>query len=107
MFVNVRMDETPAEMTLEEPADCTRFHVAVDGGARDAAHLDEVLRAAGAGRGDGDDARIAVDAVRRMAVGRVGRDWARDFDGMLAYARGKGWLDDTDGTIAAHVEWSS
>ena len=105
MFVNVRLDASPVEVNLEETGDCTRFHVAVSGGgAPQPARLDAALRDASVGRADGEDARIAVDAVRRMAAGRVGPGWERDLDAMLTYARDKGWLGD-DGTIAAHVEW--
>ena len=38
---------------------------------------------AAAGRLEGDDAYITVDAVRRMAAGRVGPTWDDDFDAML------------------------
>ena len=108
MFVKVLVDASPPQVTLEEPADCTRFHVAAVAGADDTARLDRALRDASVGRVDGgDDARVDVDAVRRMADGRVGPGWDGDFDRMRAYARDKGWLDDAGATIAAHVEWVS
>ncbi|WP_130291492.1 hypothetical protein [Pseudonocardia sediminis] len=46
-----------------------------------------------------------VEAVRRMAKGRVGEDWPADFDAMLAYAGSKGWLTDDRVGIQAHCEW--
>ncbi|MDT7704750.1 MAG: hypothetical protein QOG20_357 [Pseudonocardiales bacterium] len=48
---------------------------------------------------------MAVDAVRRMAQGRVGDDWAGKFSAMLAFAGTKGWLTDDGGGIQAHCEW--
>jgi hypothetical protein len=84
---------------LDEPEDCTRFHVAVVGDA------DGALAAAGAGRfEDRDTAFVSVDAVRGMAAGRVGAGWAGDFAAMLRFAESKGWLADDGTTIQAHVE---
>ncbi len=40
-----------------------------------------------------------------MAAGRVGDDWADRFAGMLTYARGQGWIDDTGNAIQAHIEY--
>ena len=62
---------------------------------------------AAAGRLEGDDAWITIDSVRRMAKGRVGDGWDADFDGMLAFARSKGWVDEGGNTIQAHVEWET
>jgi hypothetical protein len=49
---------------------------------------------------------VQVDAVRRMASGRVGATWESDFTAMVAFAREKGWLDPSGTAIRAHVEWS-
>ena len=54
----------------------------------------------------GDDAFIERVAVERLAAGAgVGDDWNDRYEGMLAYAAKKGWLDD-DGAVQAHIEWS-
>jgi hypothetical protein len=45
-----------------------------------------------------------VDAVRRLAAGRVGPTWDRDFERMLTYAAGKGWLSNDGTSIRAHLE---
>jgi hypothetical protein len=42
-----------------------------------------------------------------MARGRVGDDWTARFDAMLDYARTKGWIDDTNNAIQAHVEYDT
>lgn len=99
MFVRLAESGGP---TLEEAADCTRFHVeAPDGDARAAGP-----RLGAAGRAEGaPDGHVWVDVawVRAQAEGRVPEGWAADFDGMLAYASKKGWLDPDGTAIQAHV----
>ena len=104
MYVRVDVGPERPVVTLEEPDDCTRFHLTVAGGP-DLARVFGALVDAAAGRLAGDHALITIDAVRRMAAGRVGDDWDTRFDGMLAYARSKGWIDDTGHAIQAHVEY--
>jgi hypothetical protein len=95
-----------ATARLDDPDDCGRFSVAADAGVDAGAAL------AGQGLGgpvEGDPGHVwvAVDGVRRLAAGRVGDGWDERFDGMLAYARTKGWLDDTGSAIKGHVEPSA
>jgi hypothetical protein len=104
VFVRVDVRPHPPVVSLEEPDDCARFHLAVVGG-RDVGLVFGALVDAAAGRLDGDHALITIDSVRRMAAGRVGGDWDERFEGMLAYARTKGWIDDTNNAIQAHVEY--
>jgi hypothetical protein len=104
MEVVVDVGVEPATVTLEEPADCKRFHVTVRGGAG-AGPLDEALRAGAVGSLNGDgEALVFVDAVRRLAVGQVDESWESDFAAMLGYADSKGWLSDDGASIRAHVE---
>jgi len=104
--VYVQIDITPARpvVSLEEPDDCTRFHLAVVGG-RDIGRVFGALVDAAAGRLEDDHAMITIDAVRRMAAGRVADDWDVRLDAMLDYARTKGWIDETNNAIQAHVEY--
>ena len=104
MFVQVDLRSAPPVVSLEEPADTKRFHLVVVGGS-DLGLVYGALVDAAAGRLEGDDAWISVDAVRRMASGRVGPEWDGDFSAMLDYAATKGWLDEAGHTIKAHVEW--
>ena len=106
MYVQIDIVPERPVVTLEEPDDCTRFHLAVVGG-RDIGRVFGALVDAAAGRLDGDHALITIDAVRRMAGGRVGDDWDERFDAMLAFARTKGWIDDTNNAIQAHVEYDT
>ena len=105
MYVKVDLAPTPPVVTLEEPDDTKRFQVTVVGGDSVGLLFGALVDAA-AGRLEGDEAWIAVDAVRRMAQGRVGPEWDAELDAMLAYARTKDWLDPTGNAIRAHVEWT-
>ena len=104
MIITVDLSRAPGDVGLQEPGDCTRFHVAARGG-RDERRLADALSASGVGRVEGSDALVDVGAVRRMAEGRVSPDWGQDFDRMLDYARTKGWLQGD--AIQAHVEWDT
>jgi len=106
VYVQVDLGQYPPVVSLEEPDDCERFHVSVLGG-NDRGMVFGALVDAAAGRLEGDDAYITVDAVRRMAAGRVGPEWERDLAGMLDYARAKGWLDEQGVAIRAHLEWAA
>jgi hypothetical protein len=102
MFVLV----TTAGVTLEEPDDLGRFHVALDPGVAD---LDAALRVAGWGQAQGDgDASISVEALRTAAAAApVEPGWDARFDAMVDYARSKGWLSADGRAIQAHVEPAS
>ena len=104
MFVRVDLRPERPVVTLEEPDDCTRFHLGVVGDP-DLGRVFGALVDAAAGRLEGDHALVTIDAVRRLAAGRVGDDWDDRFEGMLAYARGKGWVDETVNAIQAHIEY--
>ena len=104
MIVQVDLHSHPPVVSLEEPTDTSRFHVAVTGGD-DRALVFGALVDAAAGRLDGGDAWITLDAVKRWAAGRVGPGWDDDLARMVDYARSKGWVDDTAHAIRAHVEW--
>lgn len=104
MYVQVHLAATPPSVTLEEPNDTTRFHVSV-AGAQDPARLAEVLAGGDVGWLAGEDAFVRIDTLRSLAAGRVDETWPSEFEKMVEYARGKGWLDDAGDAIQAHVEW--
>jgi hypothetical protein len=108
VFVLVDLTSQPPAVTLEEPDDTTRFHVTVRGGqpGADLALVFGALVDAAAGRLEGGDAWITVDAIRRLGAGRVGPAWDDDVTAMLDYADAKGWFDPATHAIRAHVEWS-
>jgi len=99
MFVRLAASGGPS---LEEPADCTRFHV--EAPTLDTAEVGARLGEAGTAEG-APEGHVWVDVawVRAQAEGRVPEGWAEEFDGMLAYATKKGWLDAESRAIQAHV----
>jgi hypothetical protein len=105
VIVSVDLTTTRLDVRLDEPDDCRRFHVAAHGDA-DPDRLGRVLADHGSGRLDGDDVWVQVEAVRRLAAGRVGAGWESDFAAMLEFARSKGWIDASGTAIRAHVEWT-
>jgi len=102
MFVRVDFDAAGA-VSLEEPENFTAFHVEVVGSC-DEPGLDRALASSNVGRLDGDRALIGVDALRRLAEGRVSDDWSQTLDGMVSYAASKGWWHEESSSIVAHVE---
>jgi hypothetical protein len=99
VVIDVDLAAQPPAVTLTDPADCERFSVRRTGPGA----LAEALEGAGVGRMDGDDALVEVDAVRRLAAGRVDEAWEGRFAAMLDYAATKGWLTDDGRAIRAHV----
>lgn len=98
----VRVDETGA-VTLESPADFTRFHVEVHGISVQDAGV--ALQRAGAGRLGGDNrAFIARKGLVDLAGAAADEAWLGGLEKMIAYAKRKGWWDEATGAIAAHVE---
>ena len=53
---------------------------------------------------DGAHILIPVATLRRLAAGRVPEGWDADFDGMLARARERGWLNEDGDAVKAHLE---
>jgi hypothetical protein len=101
VVIDVDVQAEPPAVALEDPEDCKAFSVRLRG---DRGGLTGALESTGVGRMDGDEALIEVDAVRRMAAGRVGDGWEGDFAAMLDYAQGKGWIADQGRSIRAHIE---
>ena len=99
MLIVVDLEES--RVLLQEPADFTRFSVAVEGDG----DLAEVVRQSGLGRMKDDGEHVVVDpvALRALAGPAADEGWEDGFSGMCAYAAGKGWVED-DGGIVAHVE---
>lgn len=100
MIIHADLDS--ATVTLVDPGDFRGFHVAVAGGGTDDERLVAVL--APHGRLDGEHAWISTDAVRALAGPGADDEWQAGFDGMVAYARDKGFLDESGTAIRAHLE---
>jgi hypothetical protein len=96
-------DEVP-EVRVADVDDLTRLHLAV--GAVTDVEVDSALRNAGMGRlVDGETGVLDVAALRAAAQPRAtSANWAEQFDGMVAYAAGKGWTADDGAGLQVHVE---
>ncbi len=100
----VRLDYARGQVTLEEPTDFKQFHLVVRGDASVARLSDELQKLRVGTVGADGHARLWVDALLRMAQHHAGSsDWQRSFDGMLSYAKGKGWVEDLGRSVRAHV----
>ena len=47
---------------------------------------------------------IPIAKLRELAGSAATREWETSLEGMLGYARSKGWVDDELAAIRAHVE---
>jgi hypothetical protein len=94
MFVRVTETE-PAH--LVEPEVLTSLSVVLVGDApRDLGKF---------GSFDGDHAWLGVNAIRTAAhQAGLSETWDEQFEGMLAYAKDKGWLSSSGTALRAHVE---
>lgn len=105
MIIDIDLSGEHAAAQLLEPEDCKRFHITARRGGVEA--LGAVLPAHDLGQLlPSGDALIRLDAVRRLASGRVPDGWEEDFAAMVGYARSKGWFDEEHQAIQAHVEWT-
>jgi hypothetical protein len=86
MHIEVDLSAVPPALNLRESEDFGMFKLVV----RDADHV-----------------WVDVDQIKALA-GEQGRDpaWLQQFDGMVAYARDHGYLDD-EGRMRGHVERST
>ncbi len=95
MIVEVR-----AGVRLREPENFRRFHVEAksEGAAVDGLGPD--------GRASARPGHVFVriGALEALAQGSVGPDWGEGFKKMIEFARGRGWLDEGETHILAHIE---
>lgn len=94
------VDLSEGRVYLTEPSAFTRFSVAVEGQG----DLADVVRRSGLGRLREDGEHVVVDLVALRALAGPAADaaWEEGLSGMVAYAAGKGWVED-DGVVA-HIE---
>jgi hypothetical protein len=101
LYFHITQDSTE----LVDPQTLTSFHATCSAGLS-AEDLAAVVRRTGLGDvlPDGEHLMVRIDAVRRMAADHVDPGWSADFDRMIAYAGGKGWLSEDGTHVRAHVE---
>jgi hypothetical protein len=47
---------------------------------------------------------VRIDALRALAPAGLPPDWGERFDAMIAFARERGWVDESAGAVRGHVE---
>ena len=104
MYIVVSPSEGKPAVSLEEPDDCSRFHVTIHDLSEDTAR--QALEAEDIGHlTDAGMAWIKISAIRKLATGHVQPDWPERFSAMLDYAGRKGWLSDDRAYVRGHCEW--
>jgi hypothetical protein len=95
----VRLADPTAAPVLVDPASFTGFHVEAPGAT------ESEVAAALTGLGEVVDghAFLTPDAIRTLAGTAADEEWEQGFAAMVAYATGKGWIDER-GRIRAHLE---
>ena len=88
-------------ITLEDAGNFQEFHVAIDGDVAAAVAAFDG-RAAASER----DNHLWIDIafVRELAGDAADAEWEAQFDGMLAYANSKGWIDEAANRVEAHLQ---
>jgi len=94
----------PPALRVEDGADLKRLSARVRGTGDPAAARGD----AGRVDADGTHLRIGVAALKQAAGLNMANatGWSAGFDGMIAYARSKGWVDGTGGDerVRVHIE---
>ena len=93
----VRVDTVRGIASLEDPIDTRSLYVEVVGDGDVAGPL------ARFGELEGDHAWIDVVELKASALGHVPDTWLHDFEGMIEFARERGWLNDDGTRVRAHL----
>ncbi|MAG30974.1 MAG: hypothetical protein CL908_08800 [Deltaproteobacteria bacterium] len=98
MIVHIHTD---ASITLDDADTFTAFSVSAPD-----LHLEQILAAFGpdAKAGEDDHVWIAISRLHALGEAHGGADWREGCDGMIAFATGKGWVDEDRQLVRAHVE---
>lgn len=88
-------------IALEDVDNFREFHVAIEGSVAAAVAAFDG-RAAASER----DNHLWIDIafVRDLAGDAADAEWQVQFDGMLAYANSKGWIDEPANRVEAHIQ---
>jgi 3-hydroxy-9,10-secoandrosta-1,3,5(10)-triene-9,17-dione monooxygenase reductase component len=105
--LKVAVDLTRAKPRLVEPRDFGQFRVEVSGTAESPENwlrLGALLESQAIGRLADEVARVRLDWLC-SAGPSTDADWCHGLSRMLHQARSRGWVDDEDGSVSAHVTW--
>jgi hypothetical protein len=97
----VELDVAAGRCQVLEADDLKRFSVRVT----EPAGSEELSRALGSlGQLAGDHAWINIETLRTQSGRADDPEWSAQFDGMIAYAVSKGWVDETHQSLRAHLD---
>lgn len=104
MYILLSLSDQTALARLEEPDDCTRFHVTIRSLSEN--QVGKVLSDEQLGElEDPAAAWIRISVLRNLAAGRVAPGWHDRFEKMLSYAERKGWLSHNRESVRGHCQW--
>lgn len=88
-------------ITLEDVDNFREFHVAIEGSVTAA-----VAAFGGRAAASERDNHLWIDIafVRDLAGDAADAEWQVQFDGMLAYANSKGWINESANRVEAHIQ---
>jgi hypothetical protein len=97
--VHVDLGAAPPRVTLLDAGVFTAFDAVIEGGAPEPG----ALAAAGLPRSGPGHVWVPIALLRELAGDARTPAWDEQLDAMVAYAAGKGWLDEDLGAVRAHV----
>ena len=88
-------------ITLEDAGNFREFYVVIDGDVAAA-----VAASGGRAAASERDNHLWIDIalVLELAGDAADAEWQDQFNGMLAYANSKGWIDETANRVEAHIQ---
>jgi hypothetical protein len=105
MIIGVDLTSTVPALALREPDDLTSLKVLVRGSGASVDELVGALAPVGTLDEQGN-ALLGIEQLKGLAGDRArDPDWLASFDGMVAYARSKGWVTPDGNSLQAHCEW--
>jgi hypothetical protein len=54
---------------------------------------------------DRETAWVSAEALREWRGNKDDAEWQKNFDAMIEKAKPHGWVDESNNTIKAHIEW--
>ena len=103
MLIRIGRDQQPR---LEQPEDLRSFKLVIDAEKSTLAPIQAAFSKAGRIE-NSEIAWVSETWLRAESPLRDDPKWLEGFGKMVEYAKTKGWVHPTDGTIRAHIEWGA
>tara|TARA_B110000014_G_C20086142_1_gene568091 strand:- start:355 stop:660 length:306 start_codon:yes stop_codon:yes gene_type:complete len=99
MFILINPESKTA--SVEEPDIFTAFHI--ESPVSDEGYVASVLGNDAKAAGD-SHVWVSIEWISQNVSGSVLSDWSEQFSGMVQYASGKGWVNDSGTHLKAHIK---